>query len=63
MAAEAKPTLPGYQVAYERFTRLPLTVLVMTNVSPTNVDKLASDMAKLFFKHCGARRRLPSSAI
>jgi hypothetical protein len=46
-------TLPGYQVAYERFTRLPLTVLVMTNVSPTNVDKLALDLAKLFFKHCG----------
>lgn len=46
-------TLPGYQVGYERFTRLPLTVLLMTNVSPTNVDQLAFDLAKLFFKHCG----------
>lgn len=46
-------TLPGYQVGYERFTRLPLTVLVMSNVFPTNVDRMASDLAKLFFKHCG----------
>ena len=46
-------TLPGYQLGYERFMRLPLTVLVMTNVSPTDVDKMAVDLAKLFFKHCG----------
>ncbi|MFL6635002.1 MAG: serine hydrolase domain-containing protein [Massilia sp.] len=46
-------TLPGYQFGYEHFTRLPLTVLVMTNVSPTNVDRMAADLAKLFFKHCG----------
>jgi CubicO group peptidase (beta-lactamase class C family) len=46
-------TLPGYQVGYERFTRLPLTVLVMSNVFPTNVDRMASDLAKLFFKYCG----------
>jgi len=46
-------TLPGYQLGYERFTRLPLTVLVLTNVSPTDIDKMARDLAKLFFKHCG----------
>lgn len=46
-------TLPGYQLGYERFLRLPLTVLVLTNVSPTDVDKMAVDLAKLFFKHCG----------
>jgi CubicO group peptidase (beta-lactamase class C family) len=46
-------TLPGYQLGYERFLRLPLTVLVMTNVSPTDVDKMAFDLAKLFFQHCG----------
>jgi CubicO group peptidase (beta-lactamase class C family) len=46
-------TLPGYQVGYERLTRLPLTVLVTTNVSPTNVDKMAFDLTTLFFKHCG----------
>lgn len=48
-------TLPGYQLGYARFLRLPLTVLVMTNVSPTDVDKMAFDLAKLFFKHCGKR--------
>jgi CubicO group peptidase (beta-lactamase class C family) len=47
--------LPGYQVGYERFTRLPLTVLVMSNVFPTNVDRMASDLATLFFKHCGKK--------
>ncbi|HEX8885488.1 MAG TPA: serine hydrolase domain-containing protein [Noviherbaspirillum sp.] len=46
-------TLPGYQLGYLRFMRLPLTVLVLTNVSPTDVDKMAFDLAKLFFKHCG----------
>jgi CubicO group peptidase (beta-lactamase class C family) len=46
-------SLPGYQVGYERFTRLPLTIVVMSNVFPTNVDRMASDLAKLFFKHCG----------
>jgi hypothetical protein len=46
-------TLPGYQFGYERFTRLPLTVLVMSNVYPANVDRMAFDLAKLFFKHCG----------
>jgi len=46
-------TLPGYQLGYERFTRLPLTVLVLTNTSPIDVDKMARDLAKLFFKHCG----------
>ena len=45
--------LPGYQLGYERFTRLPLTVMVLTNVSPTDVDKITSDLARLFFKHCG----------
>lgn len=48
-------TLPGYQLGYARFVRLPLTVLVMTNVSPTDVDKMAFDLARLFFKHCGKR--------
>jgi CubicO group peptidase (beta-lactamase class C family) len=46
-------TLPGYQLGYTRFLRLPLTVLVLTNVSPTDVDRMAVDLAKLFFKHCG----------
>lgn len=46
-------TLPGYQLGYTRFLRLPLTVLVLTNVSPTDVDKMAFDLARLFFKHCG----------
>lgn len=46
-------TLPGYQLGYIRFMRLPLTVMVLTNVSPTDVDKMAFDLARLFFKHCG----------
>ena len=46
-------TLPGYQLGYDRFMRLPLTVLVLTNVSPTDVDKTVRDLAQLFFKHCG----------
>jgi len=46
-------TLPGYQLGYIRFLRLPLTVMVLTNVSPTDVDKMAFDLARLFFRHCG----------
>ncbi|WP_395400558.1 serine hydrolase domain-containing protein [Pseudoduganella sp. UC29_106] len=46
-------TLPGYQVGYERFTRVPLTIILMANVYPVDVDKIAGDLARLFFKHCG----------
>jgi CubicO group peptidase (beta-lactamase class C family) len=46
-------TLPGYQVGYERFRRIPLTIILMSNVYPENVDKMAADIATLFFKYCG----------
>jgi CubicO group peptidase (beta-lactamase class C family) len=46
-------TLPGYQVGYERFTRVPLTIILMSNVYPVDVDKITADLAKLFFQYCG----------
>jgi D-alanyl-D-alanine carboxypeptidase len=46
-------TLPGYQVGYERFTRFPLTIIMMSNVYPENIDKIVAELAKLFFKYCG----------